>query len=28
VVTDAKGKKITARIFARQGYQAPSGNVQ
>jgi len=28
VVTDAKGKKINARIFARQGYQAPSSNVQ
>jgi VWFA-related protein len=27
VLTDAKGKKIDARIFARQGYQAPIGNV-
>jgi len=28
VVTDSKGKKINARIFAREGYQAPSSNVQ
>ena len=28
VVTDSKGKKIDYRIFARQGYQAPSSNVQ
>jgi hypothetical protein len=28
VVTDEKGKKINARIYARQGYQAPSSDVQ
>jgi VWFA-related protein len=28
VVTDAKGKKIDSHIYARQGYQAPSGSVQ
>jgi VWFA-related protein len=28
VVTDAKGKKIDYKIFARQGYKAPSSNVQ
>jgi VWFA-related protein len=27
VFTDAKGKKIDAHIYARQGYQAPKGNV-
>ncbi len=27
-LSDAKGKKINARIYARQGYQAPSSNVQ
>jgi VWFA-related protein len=27
VVTDAKGKKVNARIYARQGYQAPKGDV-
>lgn len=28
VVTDAKGKKINAKVYARQGYQAPSSSVQ
>lgn len=28
VVNDAKGKKINARIYAREGYQAPSSSVQ
>lgn len=28
VINDSKGKKIDARIFARQGYQAPSSSVQ
>jgi VWFA-related protein len=28
VVNDAKGKKIKARIYAREGYQAPSSDVQ
>ncbi len=28
VVTDQKGKKIDAHVYARQGYQAPQGNVQ
>jgi hypothetical protein len=27
VVTDQKGKKIKAQVFARQGYQAPSSSV-
>jgi VWFA-related protein len=27
IVLDSKGKKINYRIFARQGYQAPLGNV-
>jgi VWFA-related protein len=28
VIPDAKGKKIDFHIYARQGYQAPSGSVQ
>jgi len=28
VVTDPKGKKVDTHIYARQGYQAPQGNVQ
>jgi VWFA-related protein len=28
VVTDAKGKKINARVYAREGYQAPKSDVQ
>ena len=27
-ITDGKGKKVDARIYARQGYQAPTGNVK
>ena len=27
IVLDSKGKKVNYRIFARQGYQAPSSNV-
>jgi VWFA-related protein len=28
VVTDAKGKKIKANVYAREGYQAPASSVQ
>lgn len=28
VVNDAKGKRIDARVYAREGYQAPSSSVQ